>query len=353
MRSLQYLPWMRDAGFQLAVQPLLPDELLQSRYQRGSYRPGELLRAYALRVRALLGRRDFDLVWIEKEALPYCPAWVEVALLGGGRYVLDYDDALFHQYDQHPNPWVRRLLGQRLDRLMARAAMVICGNGYLAQRAHDAGAGRVEVLPTAVDLRRYEGIPSPSPAAKSPTDVRGERIPRIVWIGSPATRHYLERLHEPLRALASRRPFVLRVIGAATPAMPGVQTEAVPWTEDSEYASLCACDIGVMPLEASPWALGKCSYKLIQYMACGLPTVASAVGMNVEVVQHGKSGFLATTPQDWIDGLASLLERPDMRDSMGRAGRRRVEEEFCIQKTAPRLAGLLHSVCETSSRRAA
>ena len=342
MRSLQYAPWFRQAGLEVTAQSLISDELLAARYQHGNY-GFSLLRAYADRLRALMARQQFDLVWIEKEALPWWPLWLELALLRGVPYVLDYDDAIFHNYDQHPNSWVRSVFGRRLDGLMARAALVVGGNNYLAQRARDSGARWVEVLPTVIDLTRYPSKPPDSTTAHMPL-MATVGLPRIVWIGSPSTVRYLQLIREPLQALAARQPFVLRVIGGGAVDLPGVQVEVLPWAEATEVESISDCQVGVMPLLDSLWERGKCGYKLIQYMACGLPVVASGVGVNPEIVRNGENGFLADTPPEWVNALGNLLSDSALRMQMGAMGRQQVENEYCLQKTGPRMAQLLRSV---------
>lgn len=331
LRMMQFLPWLHDAGIRCTIQPLFSDELLQARYESGTYRLDRILQAYAARVRQLLQRRQFDLIWIEKEALPWLPAWLERALLRGVPYVLDYDDAQFHNYDLHRSAWVRHLMGRRIDRLMAGARLVVGGNDYLARRARDAGAPWVEVVPTVIDLERY---------AVQPQAGGQEAVPRIVWIGSPSTVKYLAALEAPLAALARRFAFKLRVIGGMLD-MPGVDVECVRWTEESEVASITQCDVGIMPLHDSPWERGKCGYKLIQYMASGLPVVASPIGVNTQIVQEGVNGFLAEGEDAWVAKLGQLLGDAALRQNMGQAGRRRVEEDYCVQQVAPRLANLL------------
>ena len=338
MRSLQYLPWLESGNLTITVRPLLSDEMLQSRYKNGGYGVS-LLRAYADRVLVLLKRRQFDIVWIEKEALPWLPLWLERILLRGVPYVLDYDDAIFHLYDQHANSLIRRAFGQRLDGLMKKAALVIGGNHYLTQRAVDAGAEKVEMIPTVIDLLRY-----PLNSAVLGQHMVKTHLPRIVWIGSPSTVRYLEIICEPLRALAMRQPFVLRVIGGGAVNLPGIQVETINWTEATEVAEISACQVGVMPLLDSMWERGKCGYKLVQYMACGLPVVASDVGVNSEIVMDGDNGFLASSSAEWLEALSKLLKSSTLRAQMGAAGRRKIENSYCLQKTGPRLAGLLNSV---------
>ena len=110
-------------------------------------------------------------------------------------------------------------------------------------------------------------------------------------------------------------------------------------------------DIGIMPLTDTPWARGKCGYKLIQYMACGIPVIASPVGVNAELVEHGVNGFLASSDAEWAETLQTLLHDPDLRARMGEAGRRKVEREYSLQVWGPRVAHMLRDVASTGKSR--
>lgn len=327
LRLLQYIPWLGKNKHQTKVAPFFSDHLLSNKYASGRYSLWGLFCAYASRVWLLINRRNFDLVWIEKEALPWLPAWLEVALLKNVPYVLDFDDATFHNYDLHPSAIVKKIYGRRIDRVMASASLVVSGNQYLATRARSAGAQNVEIIPTVIDINRY--------IVKSEVnDADSKTLLRIVWIGSPTTAKYLKILEEPLKALGATHPFVLRVIGAELD-MPGVQLETCTWTESSEVDLLRECDVGIMPLIDTPWEQGKCGYKLIQYMACGLPVVASPVGANLNIVQPGRNGYLAKTSDEWLSALQSLLASAQARQAMGSCGRQDVESQYAIQVTAP------------------
>jgi glycosyltransferase involved in cell wall biosynthesis len=335
LRLLQYLPWFERANFQVEVASFFSDELLSAKYAQGKYSVLGLLAAYSKRIARLMQRHNFDLVWIEKEALPWLPASLEVALLRGVPYVLDFDDATFHNYDIHPSSWVRRLMGHRIDHLMAHSAMTVVGNQYLAARATSAGAKVVEVIPTVIDLDRY-----PLQGQKNQTS-QSSAIQRIVWIGSPTTAKYLSLIAAPLKELAQTHKFVLRVIGAEVE-ISGIDVELCPWSASTEADLISECDVGIMPLLDTPWEQGKCGYKLIQYMACGLPVVASPIGANLDIVKNGANGYLASSPQEWLTALQSILNAPQACDAMGQAGRHDVESRYCIQKTAPAYIGLLN-----------
>lgn len=338
VRAMQYTRILQSSGIEPEFLPLLSNEYLTLRYQRRNANR-ETLSGYARRCSDLLNTARFELLWIEKELFPFAPYVIERAALRGKPFVLDFDDAIFHNYDLSPRATIRRLLGQKIDRLMADARIVIAGNGYLADRAARAGARNVERLPSAIDLSLY-----PTPGVRQQVMEREPTQPfRIAWIGSPATAHYLEMLKPALQQLALRTRLELHVIGASAPEWPGVAAVSVPWSAETEAQSLSRCDAGVMPLSATPWEKGKCSFKLIQYMACGLPVVASPVGMNLDVVHPGRNGLLAATDQDWISALEQLAAQPDLRISMGEVGRAEVEQRYCIQVTGARLADLLRS----------
>lgn len=331
LRCFQYLSWLRQAGIEVTVQSLLSDELLLKLYQHGAYGLWSLLGAYGSRLMTLRECNQFDLIWIEKEAFPWLPVWFERWMLRSTPYVLDFDDAIFHNYDLHRFAWVRRVYGRRVDRLMEGARLVIAGNRYLADRATASRARQVEVIPTVVDLARYVSKQIYSVTKK----------PRIVWIGSPSTVRYLLELVEPLSTLAKRHPFTLRVICDGALTMPGVDVEAMEWSAEMEANAIAECDVGIMPLRDTPWEQGKCAYKLIQYMACGLPTVASPVGLNRDVVVNAETGFFVEHSSEWVKKLEQLLSDAVLRQRLGQAGRARVEAMFCLQRTAPKLVDLL------------
>jgi glycosyltransferase involved in cell wall biosynthesis len=335
LRSLQYLPLLGEYGIDVQVHALFPDAYLEELYRGSS--SAALYRAWwhgMQRIMQLLRRSDHDLAWIEGELFPYLPNWIESALARSVTpYVVDYDDALFHRYDLSESPIVRRLLGSKIDQVMRHATCVIAGNGYLAARALQAGASRIAIIPTVVDEQRYTTVKHGQ-----------DRQPVIGWIGSPKTEHYVLDNREMLERVCAKYGASLLLIGA-NPEIASQFSSVVPhvaaWSEDSEVATINQMDIGIMPLRDGPWERGKCGYKLIQYMACGLPVVASAVGTNSDIVRHGENGFLADDPSAWEERLAQLVTDWSLRSRMGQVGRMCVENEYSLKAQAPRLAEVL------------
>lgn len=332
LRFFQYSDGLSQVGISIKFHSLIDDECLSQLYSNGRYKFTRLFLSYCSRIKILLQLKDFNVIWIEKEALPWFPLWMELVLLRKCQFILDYDDAVFHNYDEHPFYLIRRIFGFRCDRLMARAALVVCGNKYLANRAKQAGSRCVEILPTVIELSRYKSI--------IVSRVHDKKIPIIVWIGSPSTVKYLQNIAESLLILFKRAPFTLRVIGAQFN-YPGLKIECLLWTETDEVSNLSDCSVGIMPLLNSSWEKGKCGYKLIQYMACGLPVVASDVGVNSEIIRHGENGFLVSTSQQWVDALEMVLFDSELSNKMGSLGRAMVERHYCVDRNLPKLSDWL------------
>ena len=333
LRFFQYLPYLEKMGFSFTIRPFFGDNYLADLYN-GKMPLFSVLKSYISRVVTMLGAQRFDAIWMEAELLRWLPAWVEEALFPSDvPLVVDYDDAIFHWYETQRFPGVSRLLGQKINRIMEKADLVVIGNDYLGSYAHSAGAKRIEKVPTVVDIERY-----------FVKERENEKPLRIGWIGTPATAKFLSTIAETLMKIVNRFGVRIVALGANPQQFQGLPVEVRPWQENTEVAEIQDFDIGLMPLPDEPYERGKCGYKLIQYMACGKPVVASPVGMNTEIVRHGENGFLATTTEQWIDALSRLIEDPNLRFRMGQEGRSMVEVEYSLQIQAPRLEGMLRSV---------
>jgi glycosyltransferase involved in cell wall biosynthesis len=335
LRTYQYLPLLEVEGFTVEAVPFFDDEYLRDLYS-GKRQPRQLIGYYARRFAKLLSANKADLIWIEKEALPWVPWWLEHLMLPSGvRYVVDYDDAVFHRYDLDSKGIVRHLLHDKIDRVMQNAACVMVGNDYLGERAFNAGAPRIETVPTVVDLDRYKIMP----------DRHDRDRPRVGWIGTPKTWQGSARpTYINLRRTIAACEATFRAIGSSLDPVSEQGFENIPWTEHDEVSLIQSLDVGIMPLQNDPWTRGKCAYKLVQYMACGVAVVASPVGLNTQIVQHGVNGFLADTEQEWRECVARLLSDPQLREDMGAAGRRQIEERYSLHVWAPKVADILRSL---------
>lgn len=332
LRTYQYLPFLEAGGIETTVVPLFNDRYLKELYSRKGTSWLNIMRCYWGRLKCLLKVHQYDSVVIEKELFPYLPAWAECWLSKKAKgYIVDYDDAVFHNYDRHPSFPIRWLLGDKITKVMRYSRLVMAGNEYLAEKAVLSGAKEVQVIPTVVDGDKY------SPAV----DKASGGLIKVGWIGSPTTLKYVKGILPVLEKLNQKHPFELVIIGGgAMVGFSGKET-IVAWTEEHEVVAIHKLDIGIMPLSETCWERGKCGYKLIQYMACGLPVIGSPIGVNKKLVVNGVNGFLASDETEWEGYLGRLLSDKQLRDKMGLEGIKMVQEDYTLQQLLPRYLSVL------------
>ena len=287
-------------------------------------------RSYGARVLSRAGRLpEFDLLVIAKFKLETGERWL--VRRRARRIVYDFDDAIYFGKPDRP--------GAEPDRSPRRVeSSMICAiadrhRGERTPRWHRRSGRRVE---NRSDGNRSRGLRH---------SVSRPNTGRIAWIGLPGNLPYLSRVEEPMRRLAQRRPGLrLVVISERPPASFAAPVEFVPWSKATEAAVLSGCDVGIMPLDDEDWTRGKGGFKLLQYMAAGLPTVASPVGVNGEITVEGGTGYLASAPGEWEDRIERLLDDAVLRGRLGLTGRRRVEDNYAMPIIARRLVELYRDV---------
>ncbi len=318
-RVLQIAEHLRQAGHQCTIANSFPQKYDASPWLgfRLSQRLKRLVRHWHW-WRARWGR--FDAVILERE-LFNDPTWdMEQRFRTiAATFVLDVDDAVFHNFPK------------KFPHLVRLADLVFAGNRNLQQWLEPLNA-HVVLMPTCVDVDRYR----PRPEEASP-----RARPVVGWIGTEGGLTYLREATEGLRATAERHDFELRIVsgGHGLPDeldLRGVNVTFVPWDEASEAAEIAGMDIGLMPLFDDEWSRYKCGFKLLQYMAAGVPGIASPVGVNAEIIRHGHNGFLASTPGEWETALERLLTDAVLRRQLGTAARQAVVERYSVTANLPR-----------------
>lgn len=309
-RTLQFIPHLAERGMEATVITL----------PKGFY---DRLR--------LFGTLDrFDLVILQRK-LFNLPGFAP--LRGHARKLIyDVDDALFIRDSKSPTSYsMTRTL--RFRRTAKKADLVICGNEWIEERIKR-WTSRTAVIPTAVDLDVYAGP-------------KKHESFRAVWIGGRSTLFYLENLLPVLESLAREiKGFKLRVISDAFPESDTLHIEKVPWSRKGEVEALCECDVGLMPLTDDEWSRGKCGLKLLQYGACGLPSVCSPFGVNERIVEHGGSGFHARTAAQWREALHTLAGDGHRRAELGARARDIVARHYSIQALMDRYVRLLEKTAQ-------
>jgi len=336
-RIEQWRASLRESGVEIVYAPFECEELHSIISSRGrvAAKLRLVIKAVANRVRALLGVGDFDAIYVFREAALFGPAVFEYWIkFSGVPMIFDFDDAVFIPYVSPSNGHLSKLKFPGKTRTICRlSSHVMAGNRYLAEYARRVNSN-VTIIPTTIDTDKYL-LESSKPESPAPV---------IGWSGSFSTVQHLDILRAPLRRLASREKFRLRIVGVPDYRLDGVEVESVPWRSRTEVEDLRAIDIGMMPLPDNNWTRGKCGLKALQYMALGIPTICSPVGVNSDIIQDGVNGFLASTEDEWVEKLTRLSHSAELRKRLGLAGRLTVEAKYSARSQVPRVLEIFKSV---------
>ena len=329
-RIEQWEPILKTSGIELTYAPFETEELKAVLHKPGNVvaKIGAVTRNMHRRSRELSDVGDFDLIYLFREAALLGPPWFErKAARSRLRVVFDFDDAIFHAYKSPSNGYMSYLkFPGKTAEICRLSTHVMAGNEYLANYARRYNTN-VSIVPTTIDTDKYKVAEEDEPA-----------VVTIGWSGSFSTIQHLDTVRDVFQELARAEQFRLRVIGAPVYKIAGVDVEAMQWRSSTEIADLSAIDIGIMPLPDDDWSKGKCGLKALQYMALGIPTVCSPVGVNSTIIRDGENGFLAAEPAEWVEKIRRLMHSPEMRQTTGIAGRKTVEEQYSARVVAPKVA---------------
>jgi len=308
-------------------------------YTKGNYlkKIWGSLRAFSRRL-ALIGEvKKFDAVFIYEEASRIGPAVVERLIHNLGVPILyDFCDPIYLPYKGLRNGYFSYLkFFGKTATICEVSAHILVGNAELAEYARRFNP-HVTIVPITIDLTGYP--PKQWGASRS------AETPVIGWSGSHSTIRHLDVAQRALQELRQKRAYRLRVLGSEHYELPGVEVEARPWTVAAEVEFLHGCDMGIMPLPVDAWTRLRSHLKIRQYMAVGIPCVASPVGVIRELIDDGANGFLADSDQEWVEKLTRLIDDPGLRERMGRKGRRTIEERYSGEVWASDVLRILRSI---------
>jgi len=345
-RLEQFIAPLADRGITLTFKPFLDSKAFEMLYQRRAlpYTALALLKSGLRRLADLLLLSQADAVLVQREAMIFGPPlieWMTVRLFKRPM-VLDLDDATYVPYTSPTYGKFGRALKcvGKTDYLIRWASVVTCGNRSIAEYVERKGA-RARIIPTVVDTAIFQPAPR-----------RDDHPVVLWWMGTHSTLLYLESIFPVLSELAKEYEFRLKIVGAGKDevSIPGVEVENLRWKLQREVADFQSIDIGLYPIDASSysgkWAAGKSGFKAIQYMAVGIPYVATPVGGSAEIGEPDTTHFFATTSDEWRLALAILLSDVERRQRMGAAGRRHVVEHYDLQAQADKLAEALREAAK-------
>jgi glycosyltransferase involved in cell wall biosynthesis len=337
-RFEQYFRILEARGHNFIVQSFLDSHNWQIFFDAGNFWPklAGIIRGILKRVSILFSITQFDFVFIHREAAPLGPPvfeWV-IASVFGKKIIYDFDDAIWLT-DRKNESFFLRIVKWRgkVSQICRLSYRVSGGNAYICEFARKFNA-RVVLNPTTIDT---ESLHNPEKHKK--TGTRNSLV--VGWTGSHSTLKYLEGFEPMLQRIESSFPNIaIMVIADRPPAMNLKSVRFKRWTIDSEAEDLSELDIGIMPLPDDEWSKGKCGFKALQYMAMGIPTIASPVGVNSKIIRHGENGYLASSQAEWLHFLTLLISDTELRKKIGEKGRQTVIQEYSVRSNAENFLSL-------------
>lgn len=314
-RVLQYIPYLEAKGVETTVS--LYPRTLRENFQFFNSLP------------------QYDIVFLQRKR--FNQPRLGLLRRRAKKIVYDFDDSVMYRNSKAKDP-ISQTRRRRFVQMIKNSDFVIAGNEFLKGEVLPFNPN-VEVIPTAIDQERYH-LKNYPPKQEKVT---------LGWIGDHGSIHYLEKMRPIFERIGEKYPHVeLKIVCDTFFDCDRIKVIKKNWSSEEEVADLQGFDIGLMPLVDDPWSWGKCGLKIIQYQGVGLPVVCTPVGINKDLVEDGTNGYWAMTPEDWEKKLSTLIESSELRERMGREGRKKVVENYTYQVCAPRLVSILARTIEKS-----
>jgi glycosyltransferase involved in cell wall biosynthesis len=338
-RIEQWAKILSAQGFTFTYVPFDDERLYGVLYSSGNVlaKSMGMMRGLLRRIALLRKIRDYDAVFLFQEASRIGPAFLERIIAAKRPVVLDFCDPIYlpPPADKTGNQRFRFLkFVNKTEAICKLSSHILVGNEELGGYARRFNP-KVTVVPITVDMDEYTPRPSR-------TD--DNRLPVIGWTGSYSTVAHLETVRGALEKLGAVNKFRMNVMGTENFTLGGAPTRSEAWRSNREVPFLHECDIGIMPLPDDPWVKLRSHLKVRQFMAVGVPCVASPVGIITELIEDGVNGFLASSEQDWIDKLSRLLGDPALRAEMGKKARATIQQKYSGREWAQTVAKILRDV---------
>lgn len=329
-----YKELLEKNGYSLTTKPFLDKNGYDVIHRYGFFfkKFFATIKGYIGRLVLLLQLSKFDFIFLQREVAPLGPPvfeWLYIKIFRK-KIIYDFDDAIWIRSVSEQNSAAANFKNaDKVKNICKWAYKVSCGNEYLCNFAWQYNSN-VFYNPTCVDIEKRHNIL---------TNHDVERI-SIGWTGSFSTLKYLEIVVVALKRLQEKYEFDIKIICNEKPVINLKNVNYIKWSEENEVSELATCQIGLMPLTNDEWSEGKCGFKLIQYLALGMPAVSSPVGVNKIIIEDGINGFFALTDEDWYLGIEKLMLDVDLRKKMGNSGRQKIIAQYSVQSNMNNFLGL-------------
>jgi glycosyltransferase involved in cell wall biosynthesis len=323
-RFEQYIEYLSQHGYSFDFSYLLgaDDDKIYYASGRIASKMRIVLKSIFKRLGEVMKAKQYDLVFVQREAFMLGTAFFEKAIGKKVPMIFDFDDSIWLQTVSEANKKLGFLKdASKTSKIIQHSKLVFAGNEFLAQYARQFNQ-RVVIVPTTIDTDIYRS---------QKTGSNGKVC--IGWSGSFTTIEHFETAIPALKRIKEKYSdkVYFKIIGDGKYYCKELETQGLPWKADTEVKDLSEIEIGIMPLPDTEWAKGKCGLKGLQYMALGIPTLMSPVGVNTQIIQNGENGFLPKNEDAWVEYISVLVEDELLRKNVGEAGKRTIENCYSIE----------------------
>lgn len=343
-RFEQYLDYLAQHGCENTLSNLLSERNDVVFYKRSHYLKKFIIfiNSWLIRIKDIKRIKEFDLVFIYRECIMSGSTFFERKMKKAGtKMILDFDDAIWLYDVSEGNRklgWMKR--PSKTEEIIRLCDRTIVGNNYLADYARQF-SNNVVIIPTTLDTELFKRIEMN----------RNKNLICIGWTGSSTTMKHFALAVPFLKKIQNKfqNKIYIKLISDVSFITIDFDIKFCKWNKETEVEDLCEIDVGIMPLPDDEWARGKCGFKGLQYMSLEIPTVMSPVGVNTEIIQDGENGFLASTDEEWVTKISALIESPELRERLGKAGRKTVVEKYSFEANKEKWLQAFHSVLNDKS----
>lgn len=329
----QYYTEFEKAGYAITLAPFINRGFWTIIYKEGYYFKKAIftIANYFRRYFLIPRINKYDVVYVHLWGTPLgLPIFEWLVCKLSKRVIYDIDDLVYQGKPSPSNKIITFLkTGYKVNFLMEHASHVLVSTDKLMDYTKQF-TQNVSLIPATIDVKKY-------------THQKTENLDKVVigWSGSHTTSNYLHLLDAVLKKLAQRRDVKIMVMGDKAFKAAGFDVELVEWAADKEMQNLQQFDIGLHPVPDEEWVYGKSGGKLVQYMAAGIPIIASAIGPNFKAIKDGYNGFLVSTDEEWMTKLELLITDTLLRKQMGENSKRYAIENFSVEANVGKYIAVL------------
>jgi len=333
----QYISHWKKNGYEITISSFFDIDTWRVLYIKNNYikKIFGTIKGYLKRIRDIKNAEKYDLVYIFLWVSPLGKFFFEKALLNKAKKVIyDFDDSIFLDSKDKFQNILRS--PKKFHYLIENAQHVVLSSPFNLDKCMEINRNKsVSYIPCSLDTSRFKPI-------KNNTLPKKKIV--LGWTGTFSSIPYLDSIRDVLIKLKEERDFKLLLITNFEYEFSEMDLEIIKWSKESEISDLNKIDIGLYPIHMDEWSLGKGGLKMMQYMAIGIPGVATNYGTAQNIITHGSNGYLVSQDHEWVDVLKLLIDNEELRSQIGAQALNDLEKNYSYNAVKNLYLNILNTV---------